>query len=98
MLLDVNGNLCEAMGSNIFLVRDGALQTPREQFVLPGISRAMVMELAAELGMPCEEMDLDPFDAMSADEIFLPSTSLCLCSVRSVNGAAIGSGAVPSPP
>ena len=95
MLLDVNGNLCEAMGSNIFLVRDGALVTPREQFVLPGISRAMVMELASGLGIACEEVDLDPFDAMNADEIFLTSTSLCICGVRSVNGATIGSGAVP---
>ena len=97
MLLDVNGNLCEAMGSNIFLVCDGALVTPREQFVLPGISRAMVMELAAELDIPCKEVDVDPFDAINADEIFLTSTSLCICGVRSFNGAAIGVGTVPGP-
>ncbi len=97
MLLDVNGNLSEAMGCNLFLVRDGALLTPREQFVLPGISRAMVMELAAELDIPCTEMDLDVFDAMNADEIFLSSTSLCMCGVRSVNGAAIGTGDAPGP-
>lgn len=97
MLLDVNGNLSEAQGSNIFLIRDGALATPREQFVLPGISRAMVMELAGDLGIPCEECDLDVFDAMNADEIFLTSTSLCLCGVRSVNGAAIGAGSAPGP-
>ena len=97
MLLDTNGNLSEAMGCNLFLVRDGGLLTPREQFVLPGISRAMVMELAAELGIACEEIDLDVFDAMNADEIFLTSTSLCMCGVRSVNGAAIGTGDVPGP-
>lgn len=97
MLLDVNGNLSEAMGSNIFLVRDGSLLTPREQFVLPGISRAMVMDLAAELDISCEEHDLDVFDAMNADEIFLTSTSLCLCGVRTVNGAAVGDGTVPGP-
>ncbi|NKB59414.1 MAG: hypothetical protein GKS00_24080 [Alphaproteobacteria bacterium] len=97
MLLDVNGNLSEAMGCNVFLVRDGGLLTPREQFVLPGISRAMVMELAAELDISCEEKDLDVFDAMNADEIFLSSTSLCMCPVRSINGASIGKGAVPGP-
>ncbi len=97
MLLDTNGNLSEAMGCNLFLVRDGALLTPREQFVLPGISRAMVMELAAELDIPCTEMDLDVFDAMNADEIFLSSTSLCMCGVRSVNGAKIGTGDAPGP-
>jgi len=97
MLLDTNGNLSEAMGCNLFLVRDGALLTPREQFVLPGISRAMVMELAAELDIRCTEMDLDVFDAMNADEIFLSSTSLCMCGVRSVNGAKIGTGSAPGP-
>ena len=39
VLLDVNGNLCEGMGSNIFVVRDGEILTPREKFVLPGVSR-----------------------------------------------------------
>ena len=97
MLLDVNGNLCEALGCNIFLVRDGALVTPREQFVLPGISRQTVIELAEGAGIACEECDLDVFDAMNADEIFLTSTSLCMCPVRSVNGAQIGDGGVPGP-
>lgn len=97
MLLDVNGNLAEAQGSNLFLVRDGALATPQERYVLPGVSRRMVMDLAAELGIPCEECDLDVFDAMNADEMFLTSTSLCLCGVRTVNGATIGDGSVPGP-
>lgn len=97
LLLDTNGNLCEAMGCNVFLVRDGALMTPREQFVLPGISRATVIELAERLGIPCVEKDLDVFDAATADELFLSSTSLCLCPVRGVNGNPIGDGAVPGP-
>ena len=57
----------------------------------------MVMELAAELDIPCKEVDVDPFDAINADEIFLTSTSLCICGVRSFNGAAIGVGTVPGP-
>ena len=39
VLLDVNGNLAEGMGSNIFVVMDGEILTPREKFVLPGVSR-----------------------------------------------------------
>ena len=54
--------------------------------VLPGISRQTVIEIAAELGIPCREADLDLYDAYAADEAFLTSTSLCLCPVRSVNG------------
>ncbi len=95
VLLDVNGNLCEGLGSNVFLVRNGALLTPREQFVLPGVSRQTVIELAGEIGVPVEEKDIDLFDAYNADEAFLTSTSLCLCAMRSVNGVRIAGGEVP---
>ena len=50
VLLDVNGNLCEGMGSNIFIVRDGEILTPREKFVLPGVSRQTVIDLARRGG------------------------------------------------
>ena len=50
VLLDVNGNLCEGMGSNIFTVMDGEILTPREKFVLPGVSRQTVIDLAEEEG------------------------------------------------
>lgn len=97
VLLDANGNLAEGTGSNIFLVKDGILKTPREQFVLPGISRATVIELGRAAGLTVEEADLDPYDAFTADEAFLTSTSLCICPVRSVNGAKIADGKVPGP-
>ena len=97
VLLDENGNLCEGIGSNIFVVRDERAWTPREKYVLPGVSRRTVMDLAAQLGVPCEERDLDVYDAVTADEVFLPSTSLCICPVRSVNGHVIGHGPVPGP-
>jgi branched-chain amino acid aminotransferase len=92
VLLDMNGNLCEGLGSNIFLVQDGELLTPREKFVLPGVSRATVIELAAKLGIPCREADLDLYDAYNADEAFITSTSLCICPVASVNGMAPAGG------
>ena len=97
VLLDTNGNLCEGMGSNIFLVRDGRLRTPRERYVLPGISRQTVIELAGELGIAVEEADLDMYDATTADEAFVTSTSLCICPVSSIGGAQIGDGTVPGP-
>jgi branched-chain amino acid aminotransferase len=96
-MLDARGNLCEGMGSNIFVVRGGRLLTPSEQYVLPGVSRGMVLDLAAQLGIPSQERDLDVYDAVTADEVFLTSTSLCLCGVRSLNGARIADGAVPGP-
>jgi branched-chain amino acid aminotransferase len=97
VLLDVNGNLAEGQGSNIFLVRDGGLVTPRERYVLPGVSRQAVIDLARQLAMPVAEADLDLYDAYTADECFLTSTSLCICGVKSLNGRFFGDGTVPGP-
>jgi branched-chain amino acid aminotransferase len=97
VLLDVNGNLAEGQGSNIFLVRDGGLRTPRERYVLPGVSRQATIDLARELQIPFEEADLDLYDAYTADECFLTSTSLCICGARSLNGRRFAAGRVPGP-
>jgi len=97
VVLDQNGNLCEGMGSNIFIVRGGELLTPKEKFVLPGISRQTVIDLAGKLGIPCRQVDIDLFDGYTADEAFLTSTSLCICPVTSINGAQVGDGAVYGP-
>jgi branched-chain amino acid aminotransferase len=96
VLLDRDGNLGEGLGSNIFLVQDRTLLTPREQTVLSGISRETVIDLAREAGLTVVEKDIDLYDAYNADECFLTSTSLCICPVASVNGARIGDG-LPGP-
>ena len=97
LLLDQQGNLAESRGSNVFVVKDGVLATPKEQFVLAGITRQVVMELAANLNIPVEERDIDLYDAYIADEAFLTSTSLCICPVASINGADLGESEVPGP-
>lgn len=90
VLLDTHGNLAEGTGSNLFLVKGGTVMTPRPEFVLGGISRETVIDLARESGIPVVERDLDLYDAHGADEAFLTSTSLCICPVRNVNGVQIG--------
>ena len=97
VLLDEAGNLTEGRGSNIFLVKDGTVATPQGQFVLEGITRSVVMELAAGLDLPVAETDLDLYDAYTADEAFLTSTSLCICPIGKINGATVGEGTVPGP-
>jgi branched-chain amino acid aminotransferase len=97
VLLDIDGNLAEGQGSNIFLVRDDALLTPRERYVLPGVTREMVFELARALGIPCAEQDIDLYDAYTTDECFLTSTTLVLLGVKSLNGRKFAVGAVPGP-
>ena len=97
VLLDEAGNLTEGRGSNIFTVKDGTVATPKGQYVLEGITRRTVLDLATGLGLETAECDLDLFDAYTADESFLTSTSLCICPVSSVNGATVGDGRTPGP-
>lgn len=96
ILLDTNGNIAEGLGSNVFIVKDGVLITPRDQFVLGGISRATAIELAQELNIEVRKEDIDLFDAYTADEAFVTSTSYCICPVSKFNGMKVGSG-VPGP-
>jgi len=97
VLLDMQGNLAEGMGSNIFLVRDGQLLTPRVRNVLPGVSRQTVIELAESHGLTVDETDIDLYDAYTADECFLTSTSLCICPVQSINGSSFAQNGIPGP-
>jgi branched-chain amino acid aminotransferase len=90
ILLDVNGNLAEGLGSNIFVVRDGEILTPREKFVLPGVSRQTAIDLARQEGYTVREADIDLYDAYNAEEGFITSTSLCICPFSSVNGVHVG--------
>ncbi len=97
VLLDRDGNLAEGKGSNIFLLSGGRLKTPRARMVLPGVSRAVTMELAGLRGIPVDETDIDLFDAYNADEAFITSTSFCICPIRSINGRRPASETIPGP-
>ena len=97
ILLDVHGNISEGPGSNFFIVKSGVLMTPKEQYVLAGISRQTAIELAQELSIEVKEADMDLFDAYTADEVFVTSTSFCICPVSTVNGSPIGAEGMPGP-
>ncbi len=71
--------------------------TPGEQHVLAGISRQTALELAQELSIETREADIDMFDAYTADEAFVTSTSFCICPVSTINGATVGADGVPGP-
>jgi len=97
VLLDTRGFLCEGIGSNVFIVRDRTLYTPRPDYVLPGISRQVVMDLAEKRGVEVVEADITPQEAKRADEVFITSTSFCICPVRTFEGADLTSAGVPGP-
>ncbi len=72
---NTSGHLCEAATANLFLVSQGALLTPPlGSGCLPGITREVVIELAKDLGLPCEERDLVPGELLRAEEVFLTSS------------------------
>ena len=97
VLLDTRGCLAEGLGSNIFVVAKGELLTPHARYVLAGLSRQTVIEIARERGIPVREADIDLYDAYTAEEAFITSTSWCMVPVRSINGRRIGEGNLPSP-
>jgi branched-chain amino acid aminotransferase len=97
VLLDIRGCLAEGLGSNIFVVRNGEVLTPHERYVLAGLSRQTVIEIAQSLEIPLREADIDLYDAYVADEAFITSTSWCLVPVRSINARPIAGGSCPGP-
>jgi branched-chain amino acid aminotransferase len=94
LLLDTAGNIAENKGGNFFIVAGGQLKTPTTRSALAGISRATVLELAAGLGIPAQECDLQPYDVYTADEAFFTSTPYCIMPATRFNGLPIGDGAV----
>jgi branched-chain amino acid aminotransferase len=91
VLIDDRGLLTESRGSNVFVVRGGALYTPRSG-ILEGITRQTVFEIAAELGIPAAERDLTPYDLYTAEEAFLCSTAGGIFPIAEVDGRTVGLG------
>jgi branched-chain amino acid aminotransferase len=85
--------LTESRGANVFLVRGGALHTPRTG-ILEGITRETVFEIAAELGIPAAEGDLTPYDLYTAAEAFLCSTAGGIYPIAEADGRQVGAGAL----
>jgi branched-chain amino acid aminotransferase len=91
--LDVNGYLSEGSGENIFIVRDGTLYTtPLANSVLSGITRASVLTIAKELGIPVVEQALPREIVYIADEAFFSGTAAEVTHLRSVDRILIGDG------
>lgn len=93
---NTRGELCEATGSNVFVVQADVLHTPPvEAGCLLGVTRALVLDLAVALGIPTEEAAL-PLDALHrADEAFLSSTTREVQAIAAVDGQPLA--AAPGP-
>jgi len=94
VLTDPEGHLTEGTSGNVFLVRDGELQTPEPRNLLPGVTRAIVLQLASRLGLATREMNLTPLDALAAEEVFVTSTTIGILHGRTFEGHPIGNGKI----
>ena len=93
LMLDLHGFGAETNATNVFLVKRGELSTPHADACLPGITRAVVLRLAAEHAIPAREKNLSPAEVYTADEMFTTGTMGELTPVLEVDGRTIGPGA-----
>ncbi len=94
LLRATDGTVAEGATSNCFFVDDGTLKTPAEGTILPGITRAVVLELARTEAFPVETGRYTLEDVRSADEAFLTNTTWELRPIESLDGIAIGGGPI----
>ena len=95
ILLNHEGNVAECSGDNIFIVRDGQVQTPTTaDGILEGITRKVLLDICRKLNVPCIEKTLQRHDLYVADECFLTGTAAEVVPVTKIDGRPIGDGRV----
>src|SRR5438093_7579349 len=93
LMLNDAGNVAECTADNVFIVKHGQIFTPPvASGALRGITRSVVFEIAAELGVKARETDITRHDVFVADECFLTGTAAEIVPVVKADGRSIGNG------
>jgi branched-subunit amino acid aminotransferase/4-amino-4-deoxychorismate lyase len=93
LYVDDSGEVTEAISANVFLVERGVLVTPpRAAGILPGVTRAIVLDLARRLGVRAREERVTVARLRRAREIFLTGSTIELVPIARVDGRRIGDG------
>lgn len=91
--VDGEGYVTEGIAYNVFIVKDGCLTTPPlSQDILPGVTRAVVIEIARGEGYDVAEDLFDAFSLATADEVFICSTLELAVPVIEISGRPVGDG------
>ena len=90
VMLDVNGFISETNDTNIFMVKDGQVQTPHADACLPGLTRRMILRICADEGIPAIERNLSLTELYTADEAFTTGTMGELTPILKADGREIG--------
>lgn len=93
LMLDQRGFVAETNATNVFCVTDGVLGTPAPAACPEGITRAAVLEIAAEADVPCVVGDFSLVQLYTADEVFVTGTMGGIAPVIRIDGRVIGTGA-----
>jgi branched-chain amino acid aminotransferase len=97
LLLNSRGEVAEGSGENLFLVSNGEIVTnDRDASILMGVTRASILELANDMGIPTRVAPISVEDVYHADELFFSGTAVEVTSIREVDGHVI-SGGKPGP-
>lgn len=91
LLLDMNGNVAEAPGANVFIEKNGCLYTPPAGHILAGITRATVLELAAGLAIPVQEKYFSIDEMYDADAAFFCGTAVEVIGLASLDDHSFSS-------
>ena len=94
LLCDFEGNIAEGPGENFFMVKDGTLYTPSMGSILAGITRATIIELAADLGIKTIEKKITREEIFTADEAFFTGTAAEVTPIQSIDDRVLGKGGV----
>ena len=93
LMLNEAGHVAECTADNVFIIKHGHIFTPPiAAGALRGITRGVVFEIAAELGMKIKETDVTRHDVFVADECFLTGTAAELIPVIKADGRVVGNG------
>src|SRR6266481_1108236 len=93
LMLNDAGNVAECTADNVFVIKRGQVFTPPiTAGALRGITRSVVFEIAAELGIKVTETDITRHDVFTAEECFLTGTAVEVVPVVRADGRAIGNG------
>ena len=93
LMLNEQGFVSECTGDNIFIIKNGVISTPPiAAGALAGVTRAVVFDLAAELGIPIREPMMTRYDIFTADECFLTGTAAEVIPAVKLDTRPIGDG------
>ncbi|MBU6391670.1 MAG: branched-chain-amino-acid transaminase [Planctomycetota bacterium] len=93
LMLNKDGYVAECAGDNLFILKNNVLLTPPASVgILIGITRNIIMKLAAEMGIPVKEELMTRYDLYIADECFLTGTAAEIIPVVKIDGRTIGNG------